>query len=523
VGDCSSTCEFLQTTLPKIVNILQQRGISSIRSIAPSKSSCVVRKLVKKVNQRPVPSTPNRQPIPANRTPVQPAAKPRNQKFSWLMFCLAGIAMLSATAGALLAVSLSSTPLMQRKFTAAEASIFGKGGSISSAGMKMPALTRPVNILVMGTKVLSSDLKEVPPELKNKGYHSLVNSFEGLTDTMLLIRFNPEDKKLNVLSIPRDTRTEIPGIGVRKINEANAEGGPALAAKATSELLGGVGVDRYVILNVQGVEALVNALGGVTVHVPKDMKYQDDSQHLYINLKAGRQRLNGTQVLQLLRFRYDEYGDIGRIQRQQIVMRALMEQALNPATIVRLPQILSVVQSYLDTNLTVEELVALVGFGSKVNRSNTQMLMVPGEFSDPKQFEASYWLPSPSRIQDIMARHFDFGTIEEQDDSPANVHITIQDGTKQPALAQTVMGNLRQAGYVETGLGQPWNENLSVTRILAQQGDIVKAEAVKNALGFGEVRTETTGDLSSDVTIQLGKDAQRNANKGTKSTPNKSN
>jgi polyisoprenyl-teichoic acid--peptidoglycan teichoic acid transferase len=425
------------------------------------------------------------------------------------MFCLGGVALLSATAGALLAVSLSSTPLMQRKFTEAEAAIFGKGGISSTGNLKMPALTRPVNILVMGAKVLSTDTNGAAPELKDKGYQSLVNSFEGLTDTMLLIRFNPETKKLNVLSIPRDTRTDIPGVGIRKINEANAEGGPALAAKATSELLGGVGIDRYVTLNVQGVEALVNALGGVTVHIPKDMKYQDDSQHLYINLKAGRQRLNGSQALQILRFRNDEYGDIGRIQRQQMVMRALMEQSLNPATITRLPQILSVVQSHLDTNLTVEELVALVGYGSKVNRSSTQMLMVPGEFSDPKKFEASYWLPSPNRIQDIMARHFDFGTIENNDDSPGNVHITIQDGTKQPTLAQTVMGNLRSAGYTETGLGQPWNEDLSVTRIVAQQGDSAKAEAVRQSLGFGEIRTETTGDLGSDITIQLGKDAQR--------------
>jgi polyisoprenyl-teichoic acid--peptidoglycan teichoic acid transferase len=499
---------------------------------------------VKKVNQRPVSQRPvsqrpvsqrpvSQRPIPAQQQPAPasaaprapmkaaPASKPRSNRFTWLMFCLAGVAMLSATAGALLAVSLSSTPLMQRKFTAAESSIFGKGSISSSGSLKMPALTRPVNILVMGTKVLTTDLKDAPPDLKNQRYQALVNSFEGLTDTMLLIRFNPEEKKLNVLSVPRDTRTEIPGIGVRKINEANLEGGPALAAKATSELLGGVGIDRYVILNVQGVEALVNALGGVTVHVPKDMKYQDDSQHLYINLKAGRQRMNGAQVLQLLRFRHDEYGDIGRIQRQQMVMRSLMEQALNPATITRLPQILSVVQSYLDTNLTVEELVALVGFGSQVNRSNTQMLMVPGEFSDPKQFEASYWLPSPSRIQDIMARHFDFGTIANEDDSPANTHITIQDGTKQPALAQTVMGNLRTAGYGETMLGQPWNENLSVTRIVAQQGDIAKAEAVRKALGFGEVRTETTGDLASDVTIQLGKDALRTNRPGR--SPNKPN
>jgi LCP family protein required for cell wall assembly len=412
----------------------------------------------------------------------------------------------------MLAVSLSSTPLMQRKFTAAESSIFSKGGSISSNGsLKMPTLTRPVNILLMGTKVLTSDLASVPSDLQHQDYHALVNSFEGLTDTMLFLRFDPSNQKLTVLSVPRDTRTDIPGVGTRKINEANALGGPALAAQATSELLGGVGIDRYVILNVQGVEALVDALGGVTVYVPRDMKYQDDSQHLYINLKAGRQHLKGDQVLQLLRFRYDDYGDIGRIQRQQAVMRALMEQALNPATITRLPKILSVIQSHLDTNLSVEELVALVGFGTQVNRSNTQMLMVPGEFSHPGEFDASYWLPNFNRIQDIMARYFDFGTVMTDAANPNRTRITIQDSTQQPALAQTVLEQLRQAGYANTGLGHPWSEPLSVTRILAQQGDRTSAAAIRQALGFGEVRIETTGDLASDVTIQLGKDAQRTA------------
>jgi LCP family protein required for cell wall assembly len=401
---------------------------------------------------------------------------------------------------------------MQRKFTAAESSIFNKGGSISSNGsLKMPTLTRPVNILVMGTKVLTSDLPSVPPDMQHQGYQALVNSFEGLTDTMLLLRFDPTNQKLAVLSIPRDTRTDIPGVGTRKINEANVLGGPALAAQATSELLGGVGIDRYVILNVQGVEALVDALGGVTVYVPKDMKYQDDSQHLYINLKAGRQRLNGNQVLQLLRFRYDDYGDIGRIQRQQGVMRAMMEQALNPAVITRLPKVLSVIQSHLDTNLSVEELVALVGFGTQVNRSNTQMLMVPGEFSHPGEFDASYWLPNSNRIQDIVSRYFDFGTVMNDTTNPNHMRITIQDSTQQPALAQTVLEQLRQAGYGNTGLGHPWTEPLGVTRILAQQGDRSSAEAVRQALGFGEVRIETTGDLSSDVTIQLGKDAQQTA------------
>lgn len=451
---------------------------------------------------------------PSRPTGKRVVKKSGNSRFTWLVLCLTGVAMLSATAGALLAVSLSSTPLMQRKLSASEASIFNRSGIASQSSLKLPGLTRPVNILILGAKVTTGDTNDIPDNLKNSKYQALVNSFEGLTDTMLLVRFNPETHKVSVLSVPRDTRTEIPGHGVTKINAANAFGGPPLAARATSELLGGVGIDRYLTLNVQGVEALVNALGGVTVHVPKDMKYRDDSQHLYINLKEGRQKLNGAQTLQLLRFRQDEYGDIGRIQRQQMVMRSLMEQALNPATVTRLPAILSVIQSHLDTNLSVEEIVALVGYAAQTNRLNTQMLMVPGEFSHPGEFDASYWLPSQRRIKDMMARHFEFGQPEDNGDTSMNkLRVTIQDSTKQPTHVQSVLQGLQKSGYSNAALGGPWNEPLSVTRIVAQQGDGKSAAAIREALGYGEIRMESTGDLESDVTIQLGTDSLKRSKK----------
>nr|WP_242025720.1 LCP family protein [Leptolyngbya sp. FACHB-36] len=420
---------------------------------------------------------------------------------------MAGIALVSATAGGLLAVSLTSTPLMQRKLSPSESSVFSKGDRISTSGnLQLPELTRPVNILILGVKVLTTDLAEPPAGMANLKYHALVNSFDGLTDTMLLLRFSPQTKKLSVLSIPRDTRALIPGYGVKKINEANVDGGPALAAKTTSDLLGGIGIDRYVTINVQGVQALIDALGGVKVYVPKDMKYRDESQHLYINLKAGQRHLNGDQTLQLLRFRHDEYGDIGRIQRQQMVMRSLMEQTLNPATIARLPKILSVIQSYVDTNLSVEELVALVGFASQSSRSNVQMLTVPGTFSEPGEYDASYWLPSADRITTLMAQHFDVGAVVPADNSSGALRVAIQDSTRQANAVQTLVSKLGTAGYGNVVNAQPYTEPLAVTRIIAQQGNAESAEAVRRVLGFGEVRVESTGELDSDVTIQLGQD-----------------
>jgi polyisoprenyl-teichoic acid--peptidoglycan teichoic acid transferase len=425
------------------------------------------------------------------------------------MFGLAGVAMMAATAGALVAVSIASTPLMQSKLTPEEAAVFQQGDRISTdSTLRLPELARPVNILVLGVKVLSSDVNNPPPETEKLGYLPLVNSFEGLTDTMLLLRFNPETQQLTVLSLPRDTRTYIEGYGKTKLNEANVHGGPALAATTVSELLNGVSIDRYVRINVQGVEKLLDALGGVTVYVPHDMRYQDDSQHLYINLKQGEQHLNGNQALQFLRFRHDRYGDIGRIQRQQMMMRALMEQALNPTTLARLPQILSVIQENLDTNLSVEELVALTGFAAQTDRSEVQMLMLPGTFSEPGEYSVSYWLPSDRRISDMVARYFDVesSSAPEDNESTGYVRIAIQDSTDNTDAVDSLIGKLDESGYGNVFQDDPWTQPLKVTQIVAQTGDRQTAEAIRDALGVGEVRVESTGSLQSDITIQLGQD-----------------
>ncbi|HYX17434.1 MAG TPA: LCP family protein, partial [Nostoc sp.] len=356
---------------------------------------------------------------------------PKSGRWLWFWVGMSGIAMVSATAGALLAVSLTSTPLQQAQLSPQDEAVFD-GDRISGGVLQFSELTRPVNLLVMGMSVLPPDVQNPPEETKNLKYLPQVNSFDGLADVMLLVKFDPETKKIVMLSVPRDTRTEIEGYGVRKINAANVEGGPALTARSVSNLLGGAGIDRYVRINVLGVAKLIDALGGVTVYVPKDMKYQDDSQHLYINLKAGKQHLNGEQTLQLLRFRHDELGDIGRIQRQQMVMRALMDQTLNPATVAQLPKVLEVVKDHIDTNLTVEELVALMGFGVRTNRSNMQMLMLPGRFSDKNEFDASYWLPNKDGIAKVMAQHFGLESEEEQQATPTDprsLRVAIQDST----------------------------------------------------------------------------------------------
>jgi polyisoprenyl-teichoic acid--peptidoglycan teichoic acid transferase len=455
----------------------------------------------------PVQNRHSQSHVQSNPTSVSTPTMAKFGLKSWmgLGLGLSGVAMISATAGALFAVSLSSTPLMQSRLTPEEQAIFNKD-DIANMNLKLPELTRPVNILILGTKVLTSDL-ELPGT--ESGYEPTVNSLEGLSDSMLLVRFDPKTSKVSLLSVPRDTYAWVEGLGETKINEANRVGGPALSAKTLSRLLDGVRIDRYVRVNIMAVEKLIDALGGVTVYVPKDMKYTDNTQHLYIDLKEGEQRLNGEQALQFLRYRYDGLGDIGRIQRQQTFMRALMEQSLSPATVVKLPQILSVVQEYIDTNLSLEEIVALTGFAAKISRENTQMLMLPGEFNSPATpNDPSYWLPSYEQIDAMMAEHFDRGyrgrNLWKTDASA--LRIAIQDSTDEPDAVNGLIRQLDEEGYRNVMVDQPWGEPLTVTRIVAQQGDAESAEQLQQDLGFGEIRIESTGSLESDITIQVGQD-----------------
>ncbi|MDS3861828.1 LCP family protein [Thermosynechococcaceae cyanobacterium BACA0444] len=450
-----------------------------------------------------------------NPVQVSLAAVPSElHRFWWLSGWL-GVGLISATLGGLVALISHSTPLQQKTLSPNEAAVF------SQAPRNTLQLDRPLTLMVIGTSVLTSDVDAPPPS--GLTYHANVNSLEGLSDTLLLVRVDPQERRLVMLSIPRDTLTSISGRGDAKINEANALGGPALTAETVSQLLGGVQIDRYLRINVQGVTKLVDALGGVTFYVPKDMKYRDDSQRLNIDLKAGKQHLNGQQTHDLLRFRYDELGDIGRIQRQQAVIRAVVEQSLQPETLARIPQILTVVQENLDTNLSLQEVGQLTGFISNLPRSQMQMLMLPGYFSNNGQDSTnpSYWLPRYGDIQALVNSHFR----DHQDETlpqtqPSRVRIAIQpsgslskqDSPPQPAstnptLSQTIK-KLGQAGYSNVYFGQAWGEPLPITRIIAQQGDLATAQAIRIALGFGEVRVESTGVLDSDITIQLGTDAQ---------------
>lgn len=255
-------------------------------------------------------------------------------------------------------------------------------------------LERPYQILVMGIdRVLDAPFGSPA-------------SFNGRSDSMLLIRFDPIDRSVQMLSIPRDTQVPIPDYGVTKINAANVYGGASLAQNVVSEKLNGVEIDRYVRVDTSGLSALVDALGGIEVNVPKRMRYKDNTQKLNIDLYAGVQTLKGEQAEGFSRFRNDEEGDIGRIKRQQIVLKAVKAKIANPAVVLHLPDLINVMQKHMDSNLSFDEMMAIATFSMTLNPEQIQSASLKGRTSEPNEFRFSYWIVSPEDVDQAIADKF---------------------------------------------------------------------------------------------------------------------
>ncbi|MGN7470002.1 LCP family glycopolymer transferase [Brevibacillus sp. SAFN-007a] len=208
------------------------------------------------------------------------------------------------------------------------------------------------------------------------------------TDVLVVAVANPVTKKVTMVSLPRDTRVQIPGYpGYHKINEVFAlgEGQKKLAEskgqpvtengmtmlKKTLEHMLGVSVDHYIQLDFEGFTAVVDKLGGVQVDVDRDLVYELPRQGVYRSLKKGRQVLNGEQALGFVRHRIDRRGsaynssDFDRNRRQQQVIRAVADKMVSIDGITRLTEVMATVGKHIKTDLSKDQIKGLaMDFGS---------------------------------------------------------------------------------------------------------------------------------------------------------------
>ncbi len=228
-----------------------------------------------------------------------------------------------------------------------------------------------------------------------------LDDLEGVnrSDTLAFVTVDIDNKIVKTMSIPRDTRTTIRGHGTQKINHAFVYGGIDLLKETVVNLLG-MPIHYYMIINYQSFPKIVNTLGGVDIDVQKNLRYQDKAGGLYIDIKKGWRHLDGKTALEYVRFRHDALGDIGRIQRQQQFLKALLKRIYDPSTMSRLPEVTKELLSVIQCDIPLTQGIQLGTYMKDISPENVFFLTLPGKSAMING--VSYWSPDLLKTSTLL-------------------------------------------------------------------------------------------------------------------------
>ena len=223
--------------------------------------------------------------------------------------------------------------------------------------------TSRLNVLLLGSDRRPQEVSEHP---------------WGNSDTIVLVSIDPGLRGAAMISVPRDLYLDIPGVGPEKINAAYREGGPQLAIRVVSSLLGQP-IHRWASIDIETFGHLIDAVGGVVVDVERpirDDQYPNmDYSTRRIFIPAGLQWLDGERALWYARSRH-EYNDFDRAARQQRLLLAIKERARDPAILSRLPSLASMLAGAVQTDITPREALALARSGALADFGSVRSLVL---------------------------------------------------------------------------------------------------------------------------------------------------
>ena len=165
--------------------------------------------------------------------------------------------------------------------------------------------------------------------------------------------------RTTITQIPRDSYIDADGFGPMKINALLARGGPESVERELTRLMNRP-ISHHIVVNLDAIQILGDKVGGIEVDVPKRMYYVDQSQGLVIDLQPGKQVLKGKDLEGFLRWRQDNRGDFGRLERQQMALSGLFDRMKLPQNLIRLPALISAAGSQMETDLGPMELGGLI-------------------------------------------------------------------------------------------------------------------------------------------------------------------
>lgn len=341
------------------------------------------------------------------------------------------------------------------------------------------------------------------------------------TDVMFVVHYDSAKESIDLLSVPRDTRVSVCSQvaenyrknrraynQVTKLNGIHSYSKEDEACKNTVlqiEDLLGIKIDHYVKVNLDAFRKIVDTVGGVEVDVPQNMYYSDPVQDLYINLKAGVQTLDGDTAEQLVRFRKYPTGDVGRIQVQQLFMKAMAEKVLSSESILKnLPGYIKVLYEDVETDISLGDAVKYVNYIKKIDKEKITMQTLPGEGQTING--VSYFIHDPMATEEMVDGIFYHSNASEEkfDGSDSkDLMIEVANGGTINGLAGKYTDMLAEEGYQMGTPSTYTGEQISKTRIQVRKKGMGK-DLVSY---FNDAEVKTAPDLLEegvDIRIILG-------------------
>lgn len=319
----------------------------------------------------------------------------------------------------------------------------------------------------------------------------------GLTDAMMVVALDLDHNTVKAISIPRDTRIDIPGHGTQKLNAANVYGGPELTMSMIQSLVG-VNIDYYIKTNIAGLTNIVDLVGGVGVDIEKDMHYTDRRGGLYINLRKGYRHLNGDKALQYVRFRHDALGDITRMERQQKFLRALARQIVSPGNFSKWPTVADQLytKGYIETNMNLKDLEAIAKIASNVPQDKVVTETAPGTTQTIDRI--SYYIIDTTKTAELAQQLL-------MPSSNVKARVEVLNGAGIGGIATKVADNIKLSGYAIASTGNAPNFGYDKTEIIVHNEKIDETE-IAMMLRCSNIKRDSNTSTGADITVIVGKD-----------------
>lgn len=369
-------------------------------------------------------------------------------------------------------------------------------------GKSMPSSTEAssdgsVNILLLGTDIGD------PKQVDNRSIKR--------TDTIMVLNYNPQNKNLHVISVPRDTLIDVNGRNV-KINAAYAIGGYQKIKSEIENLLN-VNINYITKVDYDAFREIIDAIGGIEMKIDRNMIYDDEGQNLHINFKAGETiTLDGKKAEEFFRWRKNNdgsgfaNGDLDRIENQHKFIGKVIDKCTSPFILFRAPKIMSALGDNIETNMSPTE---IIGYGVKfmnIKKENVTMATLNGT---PKTINGeSFLVVDKNANRDLLGKLSSSPISKNVSGSTSkdNIRIKVLNGTKINGLAVKVKNELNDSGYTKVDTGNTElsdksmilsndNENL---KIVKQDLNIKNSDKKENNANYNDY----------DVIIILGKDFQ---------------